>query len=306
MTEFDNLLKEARELSYENLGRKITFYYPGMFTYYGDVGAYPAISITGKSCALKCAHCGGKLLESMIPAETPEKLINACKRVKEKGNFGVLITGGCLADGSLPWKKFINAISYVKENFGLFVSVHTGLIDEDTAKSLASAGIDQALIDVITDYETYRNVYNLDSSIPDITKSLEALKLSNIPIIPHIVVGLNFGKITGEYDAVKIIKDFEPEALVFVSLMPVSGTQMAKVKPPSAEEIAVLMAKARFDLPFIPFSLGCVRERGNHLIDLLAVESGINRIALPCNEAVKKAEDYALEIEWKRTCCSVP
>jgi hypothetical protein len=81
---------------------------------------------------------------------------------------------------------------------------------------------------------------------------------------------------------------------------------MAKVKPPSAEEIAVLMAKARFDLPFIPFSLGCVRERGNHLIDLLAVESGINRIALPCDEAVKKAEDYALEIEWKRTCCSVP
>lgn len=306
MNEFNELLKNARELSYTNLGRTITFYYPGMFTYNGDIGAYPAISITGKSCSLKCAHCGGKLLKSMISATSPEELINACKKVKERGNFGVLISGGCLIDGSLPWKKFIPAISYVKENFNLFISVHTGLIDKETAKDLADAGINQALIDVIADDETYKRVYNLNSNVSDVFKSLEALKLSNVPIIPHIVVGLNFGKITGEYKAVKIIKEFEPQALVFVSLMPISGTQMANVKPPDAEEIITLMAKARFELPSIPFSLGCVRERGNHKIDLLAVECGVNRIALPASEAIKKAEEYNLKIEWKKTCCSVP
>jgi len=306
MNEFNELLKKARELSHTNLGRAITFYYPGMFTYNGDCGAYPAISITGRSCSLKCAHCGGKLLKSMIPATSPGELINACKRIKERGNFGVLITGGCLIDGSLPWKKFIKAISYVKGNLNLFISIHTGLIDEETARSLADAGINQALIDVISDDETYKRVYNLYSNVSDVLRSLEALKLSEIPIIPHIVVGLNFGKITGEYNSVKIIKGFGPQALVFVSLMPITGTSMADVKPPEAEEIITLMAKARFELPSTPFSLGCVRERGNHKIDLLAVECGVNRIALPASEAIKKAEEYNLKIEWKKTCCSVP
>jgi len=38
--------------------------------------------------------------------------------------------------------------------------------------------------------------------------------------------------------------------------------------------------------------------------DILALEAGINRIAIPAEEAVKKAREMGLEIEFHKTCCS--
>jgi len=38
--------------------------------------------------------------------------------------------------------------------------------------------------------------------------------------------------------------------------------------------------------------------------DTLALEAGVNRIAMPAEEAVKKAREMGLEIEFHKTCCS--
>jgi hypothetical protein len=306
MTELYELLEKARNLSWDRFGKEITFYYPGMYVYNGERGSYPAVSITGKFCELKCNHCNGKLLENMIPALNQQSLIDVCKKIEEDGNEGVLITGGCSLNGSLPWKEFAPAIKFVKENFNLFVSVHTGIISPDDVKRLKEAKIDQALIDVIGDDNTIKRVYRLDFGVEEIENSLKALKDENIPTIPHIVVGLDYGKVIGEYNAIKIVKDFEPETLVFVSLTPLSGTNMKNVKPPDAEEIAILMAKARLEMPKTQISLGCIRERGNRRIDVLAVECGANKIAVPSDQAINKAKEFGLKINWRKTCCSLP
>ncbi|MBI5001307.1 MAG: hypothetical protein HZB92_07275 [Euryarchaeota archaeon] len=119
------------------------------------------------------------------------------------------------------------------------------------------------------------------------------------------MVGLNYGKIKGEYNAIKIIERYDPEAVVVVSLMPLSGTPMCDVAPPAPEEIAGIIATARLSMPEVPISLGCARDRRDSKIDVLAVDCGVNRMAIPSEEAIKRAHHYGLNIEWQGTCCSV-
>lgn len=277
-----------------------------MFTYFGEKGSYPCVSITGSKCVLQCNHCKGRLLETMIPVTNPEKLIEICKNLSKKGTEGILLTGGCSINGSLPWKEFISSIRYCKDHFPLLISIHTGLLDLETTFLLTNSGIDQALIDIIGDDETWKNVYHIDHGVKKLQETLTYLKESRISLVPHIVVGLNYGNITGEYRALELLMDIPMEALVFVSLMPLTGTPMKNCKPPSAHEISALITKAKKMYPNTVLSLGCARERGNYQIDLLALESGIDRIAIPSEETVKKAKEEGYEIHWKKTCCSVP
>ncbi len=298
-------LEQARQISRDRFGRRITFFLPGMFSLDGVSGKYPAISITGTNCALNCNHCRGILLHSMIPAEYPPLLIEKCLHLSEKGNHGVLISGGCDKEGRLPWKDFTPAIEEIKEKTDLFVSVHSGFIDYTGALRLKEAGVDQALIDVIGDDETYLSICHVRAGVSWVLSSLESLNKAALPVVPHIVCGIHNGKIKGEKRAVEMISRFDVEQVVIVSLMQLPGADMPNVTTPPAEEIADIIVEARFRMPDIRISLGCARQRGNTDIELLAIEAGVNRMAIPSEEAIKRAEDYGLEIKYQRTCCSV-
>ncbi|UCD13204.1 MAG: radical SAM protein [Thermoplasmatales archaeon] len=304
--DLEKMIEQSRILSWKKFGKNITFYHPGMFWYNGSWGDYPALSITGKYCELQCDHCKGKILESMISVSNPRELVQQCEELKKKGNTGCLISGGSHKDGTLPWENFIPAIRTVKETLNLHISIHCGIINLITAKKLKKAGVDQALIDVIGDDETFRNIYHCSFGIDKIEKSLDALRRADVPIIPHIVVGLNYGKIKGEYHAIEMVKKYNPEAVTIVALMPLKDTPMENTLPPSPKEIARVIATARIEMPSIPISLGCARDRSNPEIDVLAVECGVNRIALPSDEAIDKVKEFGLTIKWEKTCCSVP
>ena len=115
-------LEQARKVSWEWFGKRITFYLPGMFSYDGISGKYLAVSVTGNRCSLQCEHCKGKLLQSMIAAVTPDELLQPCLKVSERGNLGVLVSGGCDSEGRLPWESFIPAIDAVKKRTKLYIS----------------------------------------------------------------------------------------------------------------------------------------------------------------------------------------
>jgi len=305
MPNLNDILKGARTLSWENLGRRITFYLPGMFIHDNQSGKYQAVSITGDQCALNCDHCQKKILAPMIAADTPEILIEKCMRLSAKGEIGVLISGGCDAQGRLPWPAFIPAIEQIKTRTDLFVSVHSGLVDNSTAQALKDAGVDQALIDVIGDDKTFQDVYHVDFGISRIQASLSALQKAGLPIIPHVVCGLYYGVIRGEMQALEMISSFDVEQVVIISLMRIPGTPLWKTQPLKAEAVAEIIAEARFKMPHVKISLGCARQRGNTDLELLAIDAGVNRMALPSEEAVFRAKDYGLEIHYQPTCCSV-
>ncbi|MFB0567925.1 MAG: radical SAM protein [Candidatus Bathyarchaeia archaeon] len=310
-TELEEALAVAQSLSWKNFGKRIRFYAPS-FMYYktgyfrSSPAAFPSISITGRFCALKCKHCGGKVLNTMMPAVTPEKLVNLCTQLKQKGGIGCLISGGCLPDGSVPLGKFIDAIAEVKRDLGLTVVVHTGVIGLSMAKRLKEVGVDAALIDIIGSDETIGEIYQLNVEVQDFDRSLKALHESGIPFVPHVLVGLHYGKLKGEFKALQMISKYEPSAVIVIALMPIHGTPMENVSPPTSTDIAKVLATARLMMPSTPLVLGCMRPKGKSKeeIDVSAVEAGVNAIAFPAEDAIKQAESLGLEISFSSLCCS--
>jgi len=302
----DELLKASRELSWKNLGKELQLFIPGKMTYMKEKGKYPTISITGKACALNCDHCQRTILGTMEPATTPERLVELCKRMDSEGEIGVLISGGSKKDGTLAWECFFDAIRKIKDETKLKISIHTGLIDHDTAAALKDAGVDEMLIDVIGSEETMSKVYHLDSTMEEMDNSLAALESTGLPLIPHIVVGLHYGEIKGEMEALEMVSRHNPYALVVVVLIPLKGSPMEKVSPPEPEDVARFIACARFRLPEVPIALSCARPPGKkrERLDELAVEAGVNRIAMPAETAIQKAKEYGLTMEFFKTCCS--
>jgi hypothetical protein len=306
MPKLSRLLEDARRVSWSNLGRQITFFLPGMFIQNGLSGKYSAISITGSRCDLMCDHCQGKLLESMIPVADPAALFETCLGLAQKGDCGVLISGGCNRDGCLPWEPFLPAISAVKEKTRLFISVHAGFIREKDAAGLKQAGVDQALVDVVGDDETLQRIYHVPFGVERIVAGLDALQKAGLPVVPHIVCGLDYGRMRGEQQALDIVARFAIEQVVILSLMGIPGTPVQRVSPPRAEEVAGLIAMARLRMPRTPISLGCARPRGNDRLDVLAIDAGVSRMALPSDAAIERAQAYGLDIRYQKSCCSVP
>jgi uncharacterized radical SAM superfamily protein len=291
--------------------KRIYFYAPS-FMYYktsyycSSAKDFATISVTGKGCALECKHCGGKVLETMHPATTPEKLFELCVKLRRDGALGCLISGGCQPDGSVPLERFVDAIWRIKRELGLTVFVHTGIVDFATAKRLRNASVDAALIDIIGSDETISEVYNLNATAEDFERSLKALHDSGIVFIPHIIVGIHHGSLKGEFDALKMISRYQPSAIVIIALMPIHGTEMANTEPSKPEEIAKVITAARLMFPQTPLVLGCMRPKGEHRIrtDILAIKAGVDAIAFPEEEAIKFAENNGFAIAFSSICCS--
>ena len=291
--------------------KKIRFYAPS-FTYYktgtfcSSPKDFPTVSVTGNGCALNCKHCGGKVLETMYPADTSEKLVALCSQLKLGDAKGVLVSGGCLTDGSVPLEKFTSALGRVKRDLGLTVFIHTGIVNAETALQLKQVGVDAALIDVIGCDETIREIYNLNTTAKQYEASLKALSNAGIDFVPHVIVGLHHGELKGEFEALKMIKPYKPSAVVIISFMPIPGTAMAKTKPPTPQDIARTAATARVMFPKTPLVLGCMRPKGKHRVetDLLALKAGVDGIAFPSEEAIQKAKTCGYDVGFSSFCCA--
>jgi uncharacterized radical SAM superfamily protein len=242
----------------------------------------------------------------MRPATTPETLFALAAKLKQQGALGCLLSGGCMPDGSVPLKPFIPTIEKIKRELGLTVFIHTGIIDSGTAKALKNAGVDAALIDIIGSDETIKKICNMKVTVKDYAGSLNALQAAGLPLVPHVIVGLNDGELAGEFQALKMISSVEPAAVVIIAFMPIHGTPMAKAKPPQPADIAKVTAAARLMFPKTPLALGCVRPKGKHRAetDVLALKAGVDAVAFPSEEAVKYAEAQGYTFSFSSYCCA--
>lgn len=307
-------LRRARETSWKRHGRRVTFYLPGMIRTGEGPVRFPAVSITGRRCELGCAHCAGRLLETMTPAETPGELVALAKRIARDGALGMLVSGGSDCAGHLPWREgFLDALREIKETTPLRISVHTGLIGPETARGFADAGVDAALLDVVGSDECLREVFHLDAGLAAVEASLEALAGSGVRLVPHIVIGLEpdgTGEgeaIAGEKRAVEMIAARHIDAISFVIFMPVRGTPMEGAPVPELSHVAELLAFARERMPEATHSLGCARPRDRYgeRAEVVGLLAGVNRLAVPTRGAELAAPELGLEVSRQETCCSI-
>ncbi|MFW9843174.1 MAG: radical SAM protein [Candidatus Thorarchaeota archaeon] len=311
--EFDHWMGKAFQTRFSSFDNQLVCYSPTAYPYeikdHKQVHAnnFASLSVTGTSCSLNCEHCDGRLLKGMESTITPESLFERCLIVKNQGGEGVLISGGSDSKGYVPLERFGDAIRQVKKELGLKVVVHTGLVTPETAQRLAEAGIDAAMLDVIGDDDVSSKVYHISDGPKKMRRSLDILEEHKIPTVPHVLVGLNYGQLGGEIEALQMISEGNPSAVVIIALSPVRKTAMEDVNPPSPENIGRIMTVARLGFPDIPILLGCARPMGQHKIDTdkYAVRSGVNGIAMISQEGVDFARAQGLEPTFEDVCCSL-
>jgi len=311
--DLDKWLFKAFQSRLKSFGKELVCYSPTAYPYeikdhkQARSNNFLSLSVTGTSCSLNCEHCDGRLLKGMESTLTPESLFERCLEIKNQGGEGVLISGGSDSGGHVPLERFGKAIGRVKNELDMQVVVHTGLVTPETAYQLAEAGIDAAMLDVIGDADVSSKVYHISDGPRKMRRSLDILEEQNIPTVPHVLVGLNYGQLGGEIEALQMISEGNPSAVVIIALSPVRKTAMENVSPTSPENIGRIMSVARLGFPDIPLLLGCARPIGQHKIDTdkFAIRSGMNGIAMISQEGVDFARAQGLEPTFEDVCCSL-
>ncbi|MEJ2058950.1 MAG: radical SAM protein [Gammaproteobacteria bacterium] len=292
----------------------INFYTPTFKSYQtseiSDCGksAWPAVSITGGDCKLQCDHCKAKILEPMIPARTPEDLWRAVNEIVEQGAQGMLLTGGSNHQNQVEYDDYYPTVRRIKDEFPWFkIAMHTALVDEDIARSMEQAGIDAAMMDVIGSQDTITQVYHLRRSVDDFEATLEHLVNTNMKVVPHIVVGLHYGRLLGEWNALEMLSRHLPDAVVLVVVMPFYAPESRPFVTPDTAAVGRFFMDARKTLGETPLLLGCARPPGlaKSQIDTYAVMAGLNGIAHPADGAVELAARLERKVKVTPACCSI-
>ncbi len=293
---------------------RIVFHAPGLQRYRTSEYArhnkndFAAISVTGESCSLNCEHCKTNVLKGMHDLKRQkESLYDVCSRLHAQGTRGVLISGGSDKQGRVPLRRHIPDLIRVRRDLNMVIRVHPGLPDEETCEGLAEADIDGAMVDIIGDTRTIAEVYHLKTDIHEYEAVLERLQRHGVPCVPHIILGLHYGQMLGEQNALNMISRYELKLLVLVILTPLSSTPMAAVIPPSTQQVTDFFKLARHTLPNKNIMLGCARPLGPYKaqIDRAAIDTGLNGIAYPAEGIVSYARARGLQPEFIDACCGV-
>jgi len=270
--------------------------------------SFPAFSITAGGCALMCDHCEARILEPMIPATRPEALDRKVRHLIESEDLqGFLLSGGSNKRNEIRYSRFYPVLEKLKRDFPhLRIAIHTALTDDAGAKEMEAAGVDVAMLDIIGAEETIRDVYHLDRPVDDFESTLAALCATSMQISPHIVIGLHYGRILGEENALEILSRHDTKALVLVVIMPFYARPGTFATPDTAD-VGRIFLEARRRLPDRQVLLGCARPPGMHkrITDAYAVMAGLDGIAFPADGAVAVAGITGRPFHQAHACCSI-
>jgi lipoyl synthase len=270
--------------------------------------SFPAFSVTAGACALDCDHCRAKILEPMIPATSPEMLDRKVRDLVMLQDLqGFLLSGGSNRRNEIKYERYYPVIEKLKRDFPqLKIAIHSALIDGPRAHAMASAGVDTAMMDVIGAEDTIRDVYHLDRPVEDFEASLAALTATRMEVVPHIVIGLHYGRILGESRALDIVSRHPIHSLVLVVIMPFYSTP-GTFETPSTADVGRIFLEARRRIPDRDVLLGCARPAGMHkrVTDAYAVLAGLDGVAFPADGAVAVAEMAGRPVVQQHACCAM-
>ncbi len=241
----------------------------------------------------------------------PEQLLQRCKNISNDGGVGILLSGGCNNKGEmLNLRTLLPTIQRIKDETNLIIKLHTGFVDEELAQDIVEAGVDIASMECIGANETIHEVLGLPATVEKYAETFENLKNAGMPhIVPHVCIGLHYGKLLGEFKALEIIKETcDPSVLVFIVLKPTKGTAFAEVQPPAPGDVKKVISNAKKLFPKIELSLGCMRprSRGREPIELAALNAGVTRMEIPSKQTIRVASEKGYKIQEINACCALP
>jgi uncharacterized radical SAM superfamily protein len=270
--------------------------------------SFPAFSVTAGGCALMCDHCQAKILEPMIPATSPEMLERKVRELIAVQDLqGFLLSGGSTRRNEIRYERYYPVVERLKREFPhLRIAIHSALLDERRARLMEAAGVDTVMMDVIGSNDTIREVYHLDRPVEDFEATLAALCATRMEVVPHIVIGLHYGRILGEPNALDIVSRHAVHSLVLVVIMPFYA-EPGTFATPATSDVGRMFLESRKRISDRPVLLGCARPPGMHrrVTDAYAVMAGLDGIAFPAEGTLAVARAIGRPAEQAHACCSI-
>ena len=243
----------------------------------------------------------------MPDVSTPEKLRDYATNLTEHNGTGLLVSGGSTKEGKVPLTPFLSTLRWIKNNTNLILNIHTGLVNKAEALAISSTGADIVSVDLVGSNKTIKRVYGLNAKFEDYIESMHLLKDAGMNVVPHITIGLDFGEVFGEDNALLAALSLNPEVIVFNALIPTPNTEMAVIKPPNHETILTFFKKANDIASGTQISMGCMRPRKDKsALERASIIAGIHRIALPSNSTVQWLKQQGIKIKIIDSCCAIP
>ncbi len=317
--------KKKKENKDKGNERVLTFAVPGGKVYINDYyvnspDSFLNISITGRECDLMCRHCRKELLKDMSAAGDSKKLVELVEKYlkragdnsKNTGNGslkGMLISGGFDSDGKLPVNNILPGVKELKSKYPfLTIYIHTGFLNEDEAASLKNSGVDAVLVNLIGSQKAIREVYNLkDRTYRDYLDTIKLLKGHGLKVSPHIIIGLEDGKLSDEFRTVKDALALGVDSLVFVVLKKASRTADFISSKVPHDEIIRLVEYARELSGDVLLSFGCAKPSGRSrsLLEIGLIKAGIDSMAFPAEETIRFAVENKIAHTFVEKCCAI-
>ena len=256
---------------------------------------FPSVSVTGTRCDQMCEHCKGVHLRGMIPVSGMDDFSDLAHSLKEKGCNGLLLSGGCDANGSVPVSPYADAVSEVSSD--LLINVHAGFITRGEAERLAGSGISCFSVDIHQDKGEMMTVLHLDRDPKDYSELLDILIATGVRVVPHLTVGFGYNDLALSADLVasKGLKD-----VVLLSMVPTEGTM---VEESVISEDAVMDAVGILQEKGLNVILGCMRDRSLRGLEKRCIQAGVTRLANPSAETLRWAEEKGYKVEIRKMCC---
>ncbi|MDD4351954.1 MAG: radical SAM protein [Candidatus Gracilibacteria bacterium] len=216
------------------------------------------------------------------------------------GTKSILLSGGSNMAGVVDLEPYQEQIIELKQKYK--INAHLGLLTYLPAYSLSSL-LDVVSFDFPASERVILEVYHLDKTMADYIQSYQLLS-EILPVEVHLTVGLEFGKVQGEFEVLKLLSELGVKQLVLNVFVPTAGTAMAELAAPPLSDVVKVFAKAR-EL-FKKVSLGCMRPAGKYreALDLGALDLGFDIIVQATTKVREEAQQRGLEIKEFDECCA--
>ena len=170
-----------------------------------------------------CDHCQAKILEPMIPATTPESLDARGARARRlPGSAGLPAVGRVDAPERDPLRALLPGDRAAEARLSAAQGRHPLRAARRAPGEGDGSGRRGHRDDGRHRRRTRRSATSTTSTRPveDFEATLAALCATTMEVVPHIVIGLHYGRILGEPAALDIVSRHPIHSLVLVVVMP--------------------------------------------------------------------------------------
>ncbi|HOJ87438.1 MAG TPA: radical SAM protein [Pseudothermotoga sp.] len=208
------------------------------------------ISLTGRWCALNCAHCGARYLMHMRGFEEIDKYA-------QEGIQSFLLSGGLDVNGKLPFSNAVlRKLRFLKEKYSLQYNFHVGFPDKPLTELKEVA--DVVSFDFFSDTKIMRKIYGIEV---EGSRMIEVMKSMGIFCVPHVTIGVDCGRITHEYRSIEMLSEYFTSVVLNI-FVPTFGTFYESCKPPTIGQVKDLFEYAKKLFKIV--TLGCMQPKGSY------------------------------------------